>query len=144
MWDCCFTCKHPFYTITLLYHGHPVADRQQFLSFHSCMQLLITPCPLFLQLILLKRKLFPRRRVNSDSNPERVWETKSSLSSPTSTPPLLLSVEDRKGSRPGGPGGIWRSSVRVLHQHRWRMETRVRWWWNIFQKMMDWAGRWRE
>lgn len=108
------------------------------------MSLLITPCLFSLQLILLKRKLFPRRRVNMDSNPERVWQTKSSLSSPTSTPPLLPSVEDRKGSRPGGLGGIWRPSVLVLHQHRWRTETRVRWWWNIFQKMMDWAGRWRE
>ncbi len=51
------------------------------------------------QLILLKRKLFPRRRANRDSNPERVWQRKTSLTLTSKLSPLL-SKDDKRGFSP--------------------------------------------
>lgn len=105
-------------------------EKQQRSSSSFCVQLLmISSFFVWLQLILLKRKLCPRRRVNRDSNTERVWQEYFTL--PVSVSCLFETQT-----------WIWnwnlKSSVLVLHLDQ--TEDAVIWD-KIVVTWMDWAGQ---
>lgn len=122
-------CKHPHPYLSVILLLTDNKNMFVFPQLHAISNYAISLSLPSLQLILLKRKLFPRRRVNRDSNPERVWKEgrlPSPLLSALQHPPPCLSCSAERSQTGGlGENRNLKSSVLVLHQqHGPRLKTR--------------------